>query len=157
MKIRLWTVGKAHETYVHEGITMFTKRLNNYFPADWTIISPPKQAASMDALMLKQKEGEVILNMLTKDDNLVLLDEKGKTFSSDGIAKLLEMHMAAGTKTLVFLIGGAFGVSDEVRARANTIWSLSLLVFPHQLVRLILAEQLYRACTITRNEKYHHI
>lgn len=156
MKIRLWAIGKAHESFVNEGIFMFTKRLKNYFPAEWTIIPPPRNAASMEPDMLKTKEGEIIISMLSKDDHLVLLDEKGKIYSSEGIAKLIEQHMGIGTKSLVFLIGGAFGVSEEVRSRANTVWSMSLLVFPHQLVRLILAEQLYRACSITRNEKYHH-
>lgn len=105
---------------------------------------------------LKKKEGEMITGFLQKDDYLVLLDEHGKQLSSPELANFIQQRANESAKTIVFLIGGAFGVSDEVKKRANYQWSLSKLVFPHQLVRLIVAEQLYRACTIIRNEKYHH-
>jgi 23S rRNA (pseudouridine1915-N3)-methyltransferase len=105
---------------------------------------------------LKKKEGETILEWLKKEDYLVLLDERGKSLTSPELAEFLQTRANESTKTIVFLIGGAFGVDESVVKRANAKWSLSKLVFPHQLVRLILAEQLYRACTILRNEKYHH-
>ena len=89
-------------------------------------------------------------------DFLVTLDEKGKQLSSEGLAEFIQKRTNESVKTIVFLIGGAFGLDDAVLKRANFKWSLSQLVFPHQLVRLILAEQVYRACTINRNEKYHH-
>ena len=157
MKIQFRSVGKAHESYVKEGITLFTKRISNYYPIEWIIIPMPKNAASMDEATLKKKEGEIILQNIHKEDLLVLLDETGKELSSEGIAAYLQSRADEGVKNMVFLIGGAYGVSAEVMARANFKWSLSQLVFPHQLVRLILAEQVYRACSINRNEKYHHL
>jgi len=156
MKIQFWSVGKAHEPYVKEGVELFTKRIANYFTAEWVIIPPPKNAASLQPIELKKKEGEQVLALLKKEDCLVLLDERGKQYSSEGLAAFIQARANESTKTLVFLIGGAYGVDEAVQQKARFQWSLSQLVFPHQLVRLILAEQVYRACTIIRNEKYHH-
>ena len=156
MKIQCWTIGKSHENYVNEGIQLFSARIEHYFPFSWNILTPPKQAASMDTLVLKEEEGKKVLEMLQPTDKLILLDEHGKNLHSPELAKLLQQHADQSTKNLIFLIGGAYGVSDAVKKRADFCWSLSNLVFPHMLVRLILAEQLYRACTIMRNEKYHH-
>jgi 23S rRNA (pseudouridine1915-N3)-methyltransferase len=156
MKIQLWSIGKAHESFVKEGVELFTKRISNYFPIEWNIIPMPKNAGIMDPSILKIKEGEAILAALNKDDYLILLDERGKTFTSEAFATFIEKRAGESLKNIVFLIGGAYGVSDDVMKRANFKWSLSNLVFPHQLVRLILAEQIYRACSIMRNEKYHH-
>jgi 23S rRNA (pseudouridine1915-N3)-methyltransferase len=157
MKIQLWSVGKPHDAYVKAGIDDFTKRLNNYFPAQWQIIPPPKQSASMSDQSQKKAEATAILQLLDKDDFLILLDERGKQFSSPELADTLQKRANESTKRLIFLIGGAFGVDESIFQRANLTWSLSKLVFPHMLVRLILSEQLYRACTILRNEKYHHL
>ena len=156
MKIQFWSIGKPHETYVKEGVELFTKRISNYHAVEWKIIAMPKNAGIMEPAMLKIKEGETILQNLQKDDYLILLDETGKMLHSEQLAKLLEQRTVESTKSLVFLIGGAYGVSEVVKKRANFIWSLSALVFPHQLVRLVLAEQIYRACSIIKNEKYHH-
>ncbi len=156
MKIQFWSVGKSHESFVKEGVELFTKRISNYFTVEWNIIPMPKNAGLMEPSMLKMKEGEAISAQLSKEDYLVLLDERGKILSSEAFSKFIETRTVESTKTLVFLIGGAYGVSDAVMQRANFKWSLSQLVFPHQLVRLILAEQVYRACSILRNEKYHH-
>jgi len=156
MKIQFWSVGKIHESFVKEGIELFTKRISNYFPVEWNIIPMPKNAGIMEPNILKLKEGEAIMAQLNKEDYLVLLDERGKILTSEAFAKLIETRTVESTKTVVFLIGGAYGVSDTVMQRANFKWSLSQLVFPHQLVRLVLAEQVYRACSILRNEKYHH-
>lgn len=133
---------------------MFTKRIGHYYPVEWKLISSPKQATLPDEM--KKTEGNAILALLQKDDVLIALDEKGKPLNSLQVAHLLEQKANESTKNLVFLIGGAYGLSEAVLKRANTKWSLSSLVFPHQLVRLILAEQIYRACSIIRNEKYHH-
>lgn len=157
MKIQFWSIGKANETYVKEGIEAFTKRINNYFPAEWNIIPSPKNSGMMSEMELKKKEAEVILDYINKDDFLILLDEKGKLLSSEGVAEMLQRCANNSTKKLIFLIGGAFGVDDLIKKRADFKWSLSDLVFPHQLVRLILSEQIYRACSILRNEKYHHV
>ena len=157
MKIQFWSVGKSNEPYVTEGILLFNKRLAHYYPVEWNLLQPPKNSATLDASTQKIKEGEQILQALQKDDYLVLLDERGKTYSSEQLAQFIQQRANESTKNLIFLIGGAFGVSDAVMKRANFTWSLSPLVFPHQLVRLILSEQVYRACTINRNEKYHHV
>lgn len=156
MKILLYSIGKSHESYAKQGIEEFTKRLNNYFQAEWKIISPPKNAASFNEAALKKQEAKLILGQLSAEDYLVLLDERGKQFSSPQLANFIQQRANESTKTIVFLIGGAFGVDELVFERANFTLSLSSLVFPHMLVRLVLAEQLYRACTILRNEKYHH-
>jgi 23S rRNA (pseudouridine1915-N3)-methyltransferase len=156
MKIQCWSIGKNHESYVKEGVEDFTRRISKYFPVEWNLIPTPKNAGMLSEMDLKKKEGETILEWLKKEDYLVLLDERGKTFSSPELAEFIQTRANESTKTIIFLIGGAYGVDEGVVKRANAKWSLSKLVFPHQLVRLILAEQLYRACTILRNEKYHH-
>ncbi len=156
MKMQFWSVGKVHETYAKAGIEEFTKRLNKYFSADWHIISSPKNAANLSEPDLKKAEAAIILQQLQKDDYLILLDERGKQLSSPELAQWIQQRANESTKRIVFLIGGAFGVDETVMKRADYTWSLSKLVFPHMLVRLVLAEQVYRACTILRNEKYHH-
>lgn len=156
MKISFWSIGKTHEAYVKSGIEDFTKRLSNYFPVQWTILPVPKNAGMLSATDLKKREGEMLLNLLKDDDYLIALDEKGKEFTSEDLANFLQQRANESTKQLVFLIGGAFGLDEAVLKKAKFKWSLSPLTFPHQLVRLILAEQVYRACTILRNEKYHH-
>ncbi|MBK8711731.1 MAG: 23S rRNA (pseudouridine(1915)-N(3))-methyltransferase RlmH [Niastella sp.] len=157
MKIQFWSLGKNHEAYVKEGIAMFTQRLNHYFTTDWKIIPQPKNVATLPAEEQKNKEAASILALLKKDDYLVLLDERGKMLNNESLAQLIQARANESVKTIVFLIGGAFGVNDAVLQRANFTWSLSPLVFPHQLIRLMLAEQIYRSCTILKNEKYHHI
>ncbi len=156
MKIQLWSIGKPHEAYAKTGIDDFTKRINNYFAADWHIIPTPKNASNLSEPELKKAEAAIILQQLQKDDYLILLDERGKSLSSPELAQWMQQRANESTKRIVFLIGGAFGVDASVMQRADYTWSLSKLVFPHMLVRLILAEQVYRACTILRNEKYHH-
>ena len=156
MKIALWTIGKPHEPYVKAGVEEFTKRLGRYFPAEWQIIPVPRNAASLPEPEQKKREGELILELLRPEDFLVALDERGKSLSSEALATFLQQRATESTRQIVFLIGGAFGIDAAVLKRAQLQWSLSALTFPHQLVRLILAEQLYRACTILRNEKYHH-
>jgi len=156
LKLSFWSVGKANEPYIKTGVEEFTKRITRYFKVEWTIIPVPKNAANLSEMDLKKKEGDTILEWLNKDDYLVVLDERGKQLSSEGLAALIQARANESVKQMVFLIGGAYGVDEAVLKRANYQWSLSQLVFPHQLVRLILAEQVYRACTILRNEKYHH-
>jgi 23S rRNA (pseudouridine1915-N3)-methyltransferase len=156
MKLQFLSIGKPHDEYVKKGIEDFTKRINNYYPAGWIIIPSIKNAASLPEPELKKNEGKILLTKLSKEDFLVLLDENGKQLSSEELAQLISQKATSGIRSIIFLIGGIFGVSDEVKQRANFTWSLSKLVFPHMLVRLILAEQVYRACTILRNEKYHH-
>lgn len=157
MKLLLWSIGKELEPYVKPGVEDFTRRLGRYYPTEWTLIPPPKGAATLSSADLKKKEGELILKQLSKDDFLVALDERGQQVTSEKLAAFIQTRANGSQKNLVFLIGGAFGLDTSVLDRADFRWSLSQLTLPHQLVRLILAEQLYRACTILRNEKYHHI
>ncbi len=156
MKIQLWAIGKSHEPYVKEGIEDFTKRISKYYAVDWRIFAPARQAVNSTEADIKKHEAQTILNYLQKDDYLVLLDEKGLQISSTQLASFIEQRANSSVRQLIFLIGGAFGVDEILKSRANFIWSFSHLVFPHQLVRLMLAEQIYRACSINRNEKYHH-
>ena len=156
MKISLWTIGKNNEPYVKAGIDEFTKRISRYFPVEWIIIPVPKNAGMLSEMDLKKKEAETILQWLRPEDYLIALDEKGKQLSSEGLAQFLQTRSNESVKNIIFLIGGAFGLYNQVLSKAKFTWSLSSLTFPHQLVRLILAEQIYRACTILRNEKYHH-
>lgn len=154
--MQLWSIGKADEDYVAEGIKMYTKRIQHYYPVQWQIIPAPKNSHNLSILESKTKESQQILKRVQQDDFLVVLDETGKQMQSEGVASMIQQTANASHKQMIFLIGGAYGVDQNLLKRANVIWSLSKLVFPHQLVRLILAEQLYRACTIIRNESYHH-
>ena len=157
MRFQFINIGKPHDEALKKAIDDVTKRVNNYYHTDWLIIPPIKNAASLPEAELKKQEGKIILNKIAKDDFLILLDETGKQLTSIELANFIAQKTTVSIRSLTFLIGGAFGVSDEVRKRANFTWSLSNLVFPHMIVRLILAEQVYRACTILRNEKYHHV
>ena len=156
MKITLCSIGKPHDSILKQAIEEFTKRVSNYFPVDWLIIPPPKNAGVLASDELKRAEAVSFLQQLTKEDYLVLLDERGKNISSTELANLIQQRGNESTRRIVFLIGGAFGVDESITRRANFTWSLSKLVFPHMIVRLVLAEQVYRACSIIRNEKYHH-
>lgn len=156
MKIHLWSVGKSNEPYVKEGIEIFTKRISHYYPVEWKIFPSVKQKNPFSQNDANYQEAIVLLNSLDKSDILVALDEKGKQWTSEELADFIQQSANQSARNLIFLIGGAYGLHDTILQRANFTWSLSKLVFPHQLVRLILAEQIYRACTIIRNEKYHH-
>jgi 23S rRNA (pseudouridine1915-N3)-methyltransferase len=156
MKLMFWSIGKNNEPFVKAGVEEFTKRIGKYFTVEWTIIPMPKNAGMMSEMDLKKKEGEMILGWLKPDDYLVALDENGKEITSEDLASFIQSRANESTRNMVFVIGGAFGLDEAVLRRANFKWSLSRLTFPHQLVRLLLAEQIYRACTIMKNEKYHH-
>jgi 23S rRNA (pseudouridine1915-N3)-methyltransferase len=153
MKISIWSVGKNHEAYIKDGVAEFTKRINHYYPIDWLIIAPSK---ATQPAAIKKEEAQNIMKPMASTDVLILLDETGKMLNSPGLAQLIQQKANQSTQKIIFLIGGAYGVSDDIKKRANHTWSLSQLVFPHMLVRLILTEQIYRACSILANEKYHH-
>ena len=156
MKICFWSAGKAHETYVKEGIEIFTKRISHYFPVEWKIFPPRKIVSENSTEHIKRSEAAQLLEAIQPNDTLIALDEKGKQWTSPEVAAFIQQKANSGIKNVVFIIGGAYGLHESVLNICNYKWSLSQLVFPHQLVRLILAEQVYRACTIMRNEKYHH-
>lgn len=152
-----WSVGGKHDASLAKAIEAFTQRVSHYYACEWKLVAPPKNAASMSVEDQKNAESELLLRSLDPVDFMVLLDERGKMLSSPELAGIIEQRAVNGAKKIHFVIGGAFGVNDAVRNRADLVWQLSRLVFPHQLVRLILVEQVYRACTIIRGEKYHHV
>jgi 23S rRNA (pseudouridine1915-N3)-methyltransferase len=156
MKIYFWSIGKAHEPYVKEGIEIFTKRISHYYPVEWKIFPPAKNTAATSEDQIKKAEAIRLLQAIQPGDALVALDENGTQWSSPELAAFIQQIAGNSTKNLVFLIGGAYGLHETILNSCHYKWSISKLVFPHQLVRLILSEQVYRACTIIRNEKYHH-
>jgi 23S rRNA (pseudouridine1915-N3)-methyltransferase len=156
MKVELWAVGKTSEKYLEAGIEIFEKRLKNYLPFALKIL-PDVKLKTTDGLKIKLEEGKMLLSKLSPDDFLVLLDERGQAFTSVELSRWLERLLSASHRRLIFLIGGAFGFSPDVYARANDQLALSRLTFSHQMVRLFFLEQLYRAMTILRNEPYHNM
>lgn len=155
MKVEVWAIGKTSENYLETGIAIFEKRLKNYLPFQWLVL-PGVKTKTTDGQLLRQEEGKLVLSKLNDEDFLVLLDERGKHFSSVELATWMQQRLNASHRRLIFLIGGAFGFSPEIYARANAELSLSRLTFSHQMVRLFFLEQLYRAMTILRNEPYHN-
>lgn len=155
MKVSIWAIGKTDEKYLEEGINKYLKRLKHYTQLSYEEFKDVK-AAQLPSDTLK-REAEMIITRLKLDDILVLLDEKGQTYDSVQFAAYLEKMQVQSTKSIVFLIGGAFGHHEIIRSRANHLVSLSKMTFSHQMVRLFLIEQVYRAYTIIKNEKYHNI
>lgn len=155
MKIELWAIGKTSEPYLETGIAIFEKRLKNYLPFAFQIL-PDVKLKTTDGKALKKEEGKMILAKLSPDDYLVLLDERGTALSSVELAQWIERRLSQSHRKIIFLIGGAFGFSPDLYARAQESLSLSKMTFSHQMIRLFFAEQLYRAMTIIRNEPYHN-
>lgn len=149
--MKIIAIGKKHEKWVASGIEMFEKRLKKPFSAKWEILPHSNSAG----YLARKEESMRILAKISARDFVILLDERGKNISSPEFAKILSDGFI-NSREFVFVIGGAFGVSDELRERSDFMWSLSKLVFPHQIVRLILTEQIYRAQEITSGGKYHH-
>jgi len=156
MNIRLIAIGKTDNKALQSLIDDYTKRLSFYVKFDLEIIPDIKNVKSLSEAQQKEKEGELILSKITPTDQLILLDENGKTFSSVGFSDFLQKKMNAGIKTLVFVIGGPYGFSETVYQKAQGKVSLSEMTFSHQMVRLFVIEQIYRGFTILRNEPYHH-
>ncbi|WP_439185298.1 23S rRNA (pseudouridine(1915)-N(3))-methyltransferase RlmH [Carboxylicivirga taeanensis] len=156
MKIVLVVIGKTDEPYLLTGIEKFEKRLKHYIPYEMQVIPDLKKTKNLSANQQKKMEGQLLLQAFKPGDHILLLDEKGKEYGSVDFAGMLEKQMIAGLKRLVFVIGGPYGFSDEVYAKANGKISLSKMTYSHQMVRLIFAEQIYRAMTILKNEPYHH-
>jgi 23S rRNA (pseudouridine1915-N3)-methyltransferase len=156
MKVKLLMVGKTSERYIDDGFYLYKKRISHYLSFEEQTIAGLKKTKNLSPAEVRSLEGELILKTLKSDDMVVLLDEKGSTFDSTGFADFFQKQMNAGAKQLVFVIGGAFGFSDKVYIRANQRVSLSSMTFSHQIIRLIFAEQFYRAMTILKNEPYHN-
>ena len=156
MKITLLTVGKTDKDWVKQGMDIYVSRLKHYIPFSITEIPELKNVSALSREQIKAKEGELILKNVKPADNLVLLDERGKEYSSVEFANVLQDKINYEGKDIVFVIGGAYGFSEDVYRRANSKMSLSRMTFSHQMVRAIFAEQLYRAFTIIKGEPYHH-
>ncbi|MFA6199588.1 MAG: 23S rRNA (pseudouridine(1915)-N(3))-methyltransferase RlmH [Bacteroidales bacterium] len=156
MNIKLVVVGKTEEKYLKEGIDIFEKRLKFYIPYEMIIIPSLKDTKNLSPQMVKEKEGELIIKQVSKADKVVLFDEMGEEFRSIEYANFLQKNMNAGIKTMCFVVGGAFGFSDEVYKIANLKIAMSKMTFSHQMIRLMIVEQLYRAFTILKNEPYHN-
>ena len=156
MNIKLIVVGKTDIAYVQHGLDDYTARLKHYTNFGFVVIPSVKNAGTLNPTELKEREGQLILKQLEKVDTTVLLDEHGKEYTSVGFAEYLQRQMNTGTRTLAFVVGGAFGFSPAVHAAAQHKISLSQMTFNHQMVRLFFVEQLYRAHTILRHEKYHN-
>ncbi|HHV02419.1 MAG: 23S rRNA (pseudouridine(1915)-N(3))-methyltransferase RlmH [Bacteroidales bacterium] len=156
MNIVLLCMGKTQESYLREGILDYEKRLVRYVRFKRLELPDVKNTSSLSCDQIKEKEGILLLKNIKISDHLVLFDEKGITCTSKQMSFQIEQHMQKGTRNLVFAIGGAYGFSPKIRQRANDAWSLSSLTFPHQLVRLLCIEQIYRCFTIIKGEAYHH-
>jgi 23S rRNA (pseudouridine1915-N3)-methyltransferase len=156
VKLRLLCVGRLSESYLREGCALFAERVRRYLPLAIEELKEQKAVSRGDLPRAIGAEGEQLLARIPGGAFVVVLDEHGRGLASTGLAGLLEQHMVAGTHELVLVVGGAHGLSEGVRQRADLLLSLSLMTFPHQVVRLLLLEQLYRGFTIIRNEPYHH-
>jgi len=156
MKIELWLVGKTSFSYLQEGTDIYTKRLKHYIPFKIEVIPDIKKAKNLSKNQLKEKEGEIILKKLKPTDYLILLDERGRQMESVAFAGFMEKLLHSSHSRVVFLVGGAYGFSENVYKRGKFQISLSKMTFSHQMIRLFFTEQLYRAMTILKNEPYHH-
>ena len=156
MKITLLTVGKTDKDWVKQGIDIYASRMKHYFPFSIVEIPELKNVSSLSQDQIKTEEGELILKNVKPADDVILLDERGREFSSMEFAKVLQDKISYNGKDIIFVIGGAYGFSDAVRQRSNSKISLSKMTFSHQMVRAIFVEQLYRAFTIMKGEPYHH-
>lgn len=156
MKICLLVIGKTDASFVKAGIEEYEKRLRRYIPYEMKIIPDIKNSKNMSEEVQKMKEAELLLEQFQSQDYVVLLDERGKEYSSVTFSQFMAQKMLSGVKRIVFVIGGPYGFAQTVYDRANDKLSLSKMTFSHQMVRMIFTEQLYRAMTIMKGEPYHH-
>lgn len=156
MQIKLLAIGKTDNKNLQALIDDYQKRLSFYIKFDFELIPDLKEAKNLSEEQQKVKEGQLILQKLQAGDHLILLDENGTSYSSEGFSEFIQKKMNSGLKTLVFVIGGPYGFSEVVYQKATAKVSLSSMTFSHQMIRLFFIEQLYRAFTILRNEPYHH-
>lgn len=156
MTVKFISIGKTVKGYLKEGELEYEKRLSRYIKFEETVIPELKNASKLSHDEVKQKEGGLLLAKLDSSDFVVLLDENGKLQSSEEFAKWIENKQIYGTSKIVFIVGGAYGFSNDIYNRAQYKLSLSKMTFSHQMVRMIFKEQLYRAFTIIKGEPYHH-
>jgi len=157
MKIVILVFGKTDESYIFEGILLYQKRIKAFYPIEIEVINEPKGYGKWDVKKQKEEETKLFESRLLDTDEIILLDEKGIEFTSEGFSKKVEILMNAGKKRMIFIIAGPYGFSNEMIKKAKHRISLSKMTFTHQMVRLIFIEQLYRAITISKGLPYHHI
>ena len=155
MKIELFYTGKTTEPFLKEGIDEYLKRLKHYVPVTEVIIEPSR-FSKPDFKKAAEEESERMLKKIKPTDFVVLLDERGKSLGSEELSAVLQKHQSAGLGKMIFITGGAYGLGQAIKQRANLVLSFSKFTFTHQMIRLLLVEQIYRAMTILKNEKYHH-
>lgn len=156
MKVRVICTGKTNQKVLRDWLPQYQKRLSHYIRFEWTELPELKNTKNLRQSAQKEEEGKRILKQLNPQDTVVLFDENGNQYTSVGFASFLQKHINAGTKNLVFVIGGPYGFAPEIYKRAQCKISLSAMTFSHQMVRIFIAEQLYRAFSILNNEPYHH-
>ena len=156
MNITVLAIGKKHDPRLQAANEDYTRRLGHYVRLRWNLVEA-KVTSSMSPEQIRQVESDTLAHHITEGNIVILLDETGSQLTSLDLSQKLQHYMNTATKEIIFVVGGAYGVDEKLMKRADFVWSLSKLVFPHQLVRLILVEQLYRAHTILAGEKYHHI
>lgn len=156
MNIKLLVVGKTVKGFVSEAAEEYIKRLKHYINFRVEVIPDVKNASSLSSSQLKEKESELILKHISEEDCIILLDEKGKEFSSKEFASFIQQKMNQSIKSLVFIVGGAFGFDEKIKQRYTNKISISRMTFSHQMIRVLFVEQLYRAFTILKNEPYHN-
>lgn len=156
MKITLILNGKTEDEHIIKGFTVYEQRLKHYVSFETVVIPALKNTKALSIEQQKQKEAELLFKQIQSADKLILLDENGKEYNSVGFSDFIQQQMNSGIKSLVFVVGGPYGFSEEVYKRANGKLSLSKMTFSHQMVRLFFIEQVYRAMTILKNEPYHH-
>lgn len=156
MKIRLIVISPTDSSYLREGISSYIARLKHYVSFEYLELPAVKRSKNYTSIEIKKREGEELLKQVDASSILILLDEKGKEYTSTDFSKFMQKQMNSGVKTIVFLVGGPFGFSENVYKRANNKLALSQMTFSHQMVRLFFVEQLYRAFTIIKGESYHH-
>ncbi|MBL7892365.1 MAG: 23S rRNA (pseudouridine(1915)-N(3))-methyltransferase RlmH [Bacteroidia bacterium] len=156
MKIRLIVISPTDSSYLREGISSYIARLKHYVSFEYLELPAVKRSKNYTSIEIKKREGEELLKQVDASSILILLDEKGKEYTSTDFSKFMQKQMNSGVKTIVFLVGGPFGFSENIYKRANNKLALSQMTFSHQMVRLFFVEQLYRAFTIIKGESYHH-
>jgi 23S rRNA (pseudouridine1915-N3)-methyltransferase len=156
MLLTILMIGKTTDIFVTEGTEIFIERLKHYLSVKMIVIPDLKERKNLSPQQIKEKEAELMIQQIPKPSTLILLDEQGREFRSIEFSAFIQKQLNSGCKELVFLIGGAFGVADSIKKTANFSLSLSKMTFTHQFIRLMLAEQLYRAMSILKNEPYHN-
>lgn len=156
MKVTLLAIGKTQAKYLTQGIDDFLRRLRHYVPVDLQLLPDIKSTRGLSEAQQKEKEGVDFMAQLTATDRVVLLDERGREYTSREFSEMLQKEMLSGVKRLVFVIGGPYGFSEAMYARADALVSFSRMTFSHEMIRLFFVEQVYRAMTILRGEPYHH-